>query len=991
MSRKTRSKSRKSSKTKTRRTRTLPEKIQAAIRSDRYEEIIALVAPEYHAGRTDQGMALVLARAYQQQGCFPEQEEILLRILQDQPDCEEAWKRLGEMYVNTGRHAEAANALREFLKFQPDHELAKEYYLQSLTKSGQLDEAIRVMTERVEESEDPEEMRRLADCHLSKGNTTDAEFWFKRALETKPTLMAYKGLSSTYHATGQFLEARDILEDGLRAFPCESSDPSEKLVRVSALSDLAAAYSSLGHPERVMEIVEQMLAICPNDVERAKVQQYAMLYWHYLPTVTREICYTVSRQWEECFLRNRTQSTYSFCNSPDPHRPLRVGFVSSDIRTHSVSFFLESILDKRNPDQLKLYGYGNVTRPDETTRRLRMKMDGYHSIRQVSETRIRDWIREDRIDILIDLNGHTGDSRHDLFYPRSAPVQVTYLGYPDTTGLRSIDYRITDEICDPPGSEEFHSESLAYMPNGFLCYSPPAYAPPVADSPYQQNGYITFGSFNNSRKTTYLVRGLWAEVLKAVPDSRLLLKFKGGSDPELQQYFLEDFKKVGIESDRIEFLPHLSSVEHLKAYSRFDIMLDTYPYNGTTTTCESLWMGVPVVTLAGEIHASRVSKSILHRLGLDVFAATDPHEYVTKAAALAANHEARQTIRQTMRQRMQSSSLGNPALFCPEFQAILREMWHVWCRQQGAEINAPASPETVRISTPREQTSSPRPPKGTIRLVHSLLECGEKTLGTYLMGLGDMAVLERIHPEGLEYNNPLHQASEGLGLLNDIDLTKIQARGGMEFGEVMELIHDRCAEQHKTLAMLDWNHLDFIGTPFVRRTQASWALRRVLEGIGFQTRSVGLLRHPLHAWIGLWSKIPNINDMLPVSEFLQGYRNYCDALQDMPRLRFEDLFDDPDSQMRQVCEALNLEYRDDFQEWWRQRVREQRQEQGLDTAEPVPPVEPREFKPIPREFHQQFVECEEYWRLLEELGYEDISEEALLSSAEILTRQAQQA
>jgi len=280
----------------------------------------------------------------------------------------------------------------------------------------------------------------------------------------------------------------------------------------------------------------------------------------------------------------------------------------------------------------------------------------------------------------VDLAGHTGNNRLLAFRYRPAPVQITYLGYCNTTGLPAMQYRITDEWADPPGQEAFHTEELVRLPGGFLCYQPPAGAPPVADAPAARAGFITFGSFNIASKTTPEVVALWARILHAVPESRLILKNRSTRDQDTRDRYYALFQQHGIERERIDQISWLADHDaHLGLYSRIDIGLDTFPYNGTTTTCEALWMGVPVITLCGDRHAARVGVSLLTRLGLTELIAKTPDDYLQIARRLSQDPHTLSELRHSLRGRMQASTLGDAVAFTRELEDTYRGLWGRWC------------------------------------------------------------------------------------------------------------------------------------------------------------------------------------------------------------------------------------------------------------------------------------------------------------------------
>ena len=302
--------------------------------------------------------------------------------------------------------------------------------------------------------------------------------------------------------------------------------------------------------------------------------------------------------------------------------------------------------------------------------------DHYRLIAACSDDRVAEQIQKDRIQILVDLAGHTVDNRMPVFARRPAPVQVTWLGYPGTTGLPAMDYRITDAIADPVGkTEQYHTETLTRLKEGFLCYKPSEDSPGLSSPPVLKAGHITFGSFNNLTKVNRKVVEAWSRILRGIPGSSLLLKSKQFPDEFIEGYYRDLFSQNGIISDRIEMLSGVETLkEHLACYNRMDIALDPFPYNGTTTTFEALWMGVPVVTLAGGHHASRVGASILTHLGLEKLVAGDIRCYVDKAIQLAGDMNELKALRAEMRNRMKESPLCDAKSFAGSMESVFEEM-----------------------------------------------------------------------------------------------------------------------------------------------------------------------------------------------------------------------------------------------------------------------------------------------------------------------------
>ncbi len=377
-------------------------------------------------------------------------------------------------------------------------------------------------------------------------------------------------------------------------------------------------------------------------------------------------------------------------------RRLNVGYVSPNFHRHSVASFFEPLLAAHDRRSVRVFCYSGVQQPDDVTARLRGLADEWRDLRGVGGDAAARLIRADRIDILVDLAGHTGGGRPLLFARRPAPVQVAWLGYPNTTGLAQMDYRLTDAVVDPPGeADRLHTEKLVRLPDGFLCYQPEAGSPEPGEPPsvagVQTSGRITFGCFNNLAKVTPEMVALWARLLGAMPGSRLMMKAHALGSASARHRLLEQFAAAGIAAERVALLgPEDSAVSHLARYRDVDIALDTYPYNGTTTTCEALWMGVPVVTLAGPTHVARVGASLLKRVGLDELGAGTPEDYLARARALAGDAARLRALRAGMRARLRASPLLDAARFARAVETAYRTAWNAWLDASEPRPPAPA-------------------------------------------------------------------------------------------------------------------------------------------------------------------------------------------------------------------------------------------------------------------------------------------------------------
>ena len=318
-------------------------------------------------------------------------------------------------------------------------------------------------------------------------------------------------------------------------------------------------------------------------------------------------------------------------------KKIRIGYVSSDFKTHAVSYFSSVLFSSYDASKYEIYMYRAQTTCDKITGYFTARSSVQRDISAMDDETASCVIERDHCDLLIDLSGHSAGNRLGIFALKPARTQLTYLGYPNTTGLSTIDYRITDAIADPLGSaDNFHSEKLLRLPACFLCYTPPANVPPVSQPPFLKNGFITFGSFNNSNKISDLLLSLWKLILDNTPNARLLIKSSTYMDKQIARRLLIRCRTSGIDTQRLYILPTTVTIEeHLNLYKNVDISLDTYPYNGATTTFESLWMGVPVVTLSGNRHASRVGASVLTHAGLPELVGNTPLHYVTTASTLA--------------------------------------------------------------------------------------------------------------------------------------------------------------------------------------------------------------------------------------------------------------------------------------------------------------------------------------------------------------------
>lgn len=472
----------------------------------------------------------------------------------------------------------------------------------------------------------------------------------------------HSNLGSVYQAMGRPQDAIAAYQAALKINP-----------RLAVtLNSLGSAYLAQGDFEQAERCYRQCLVATPGDLQ---ARSNLLMLLNYLPDADPARVFAEHLEWGRV-AESRIPRLDPAGFDHDPQRRVRVGYVSPDFREHSVASFIEPVLRHHDRSRFEVCCYSSLPVPDETTLRIKASVDVWRDIHKLSDGEAARLIRDDRIDILVDLSGHTSGGRLGIFAARPAPVQMTWMGYPNTTGLGTIDYRITDGVADPAGEDAYYSEALLRLDGCFLSYRPVTDAPEPAPLPALANGHVTFGSFNNFSKINPGVLQLWAGVLKQTPGSRLLLKCPALTDAAVQERVSAALRVLDIGAERVDLLGHTPTrQEHLALYARVDIALDTFPYNGTTTTCEALWMGVPVLSLAGHHHAGRVGASLLNAAGLTDWLASTPESFVAAAQARAADVAGLARLRGSLRGQLANSPLCDAAGFVRRFEAALQQAW----------------------------------------------------------------------------------------------------------------------------------------------------------------------------------------------------------------------------------------------------------------------------------------------------------------------------
>jgi predicted O-linked N-acetylglucosamine transferase (SPINDLY family) len=660
-------------------------------------QLLQAALQHHHAGRLGEAGRLyreTLAREPQQpqamhrlgilelqQGQYAAARDLLQRALsvyvrqslpQMKQDQAEAYNNLGVAYLKLEEPARGAECLQAALQIRPDYTEAHYNLGTALLNLDRCEEAVRCFRKAIAlKSDYVEAWYNLGTSYGKQFLQEEAVASFRQALRLNP---AHAGAQ---HNLGLAFLKAEKYDEAARCFrQALALRPDNFDARIS-LSNILLYQ---GGPEQAIAALDQALLLNPDS---AIAHSNRLLILNYLPQTSGDTIYLEHRRFGERFERPLMPLWSRHDNTRDPERRLKIGYVSPDLRLHSVAFFMEPILEHHDGSAVEIYCYYNNTVQDEVAGRLRGHADHWIPCVDMSEEALAARIRADRIDILVDLAGHTGANLLTVFARKPAPVQISYLGYPATTGLKSMDWRLVTEDTDPAGAERWHTEKLYRLPRGLWCYRPPPDVPAVSPvTAARENGYITFGSMNNLAKITDVTVAAWAELLMCVPGSRLLMT--NLPEGEARAHTIRRFAARGIGADRLYLHGKLSLPDYYKQLNKIDIALDPYPYNGTTTTCQSLWMGVPVVTWSGETSVARSGYALLKTIGLSELGARDATEYVAIAAELARDLDRLEGLRRGLRTRLESSPLRDEAGITRDIEAAYREIWRLWCTDGAA-------------------------------------------------------------------------------------------------------------------------------------------------------------------------------------------------------------------------------------------------------------------------------------------------------------------
>ncbi len=552
---------------------------------------------------------------------------------------------LGAIRESRGNHSEALDCYRRAVAADP-RSLPANYNLgRMLRTSGQPARAVTHLAAALAMSPDSVQvLHEIALACKAQSKYSEALVYLQRARGLAPS---DPGLCNV---TGNVFQSQGEIEQAIRSYR-EAITLKEDFA--AAFNNLGSALVARGDVPAALESYRTAIGLRPDQPGAAS---NLLLAENYVSDNPEEL-FAHHRQYGVSLESRTPVSAHEIHTSPE--QKIRVGYLSPDFRQHSVAYFLKALFANHNHGRFHIACFSDVTSPDDMTHELKSVVAEWHDVTGLSDGEVFQLIRDRGIDILVDLAGHTAHNRLPVFAMQAAPVQASYLGYPNTTGLSAIQYRFTDAHADPPGAADAHfTETLIRLPGCFLSYTPSASCPAVGELPADNNGTITYGSFNVLAKISDACIDAWSAILKQTPDARLLLKSAGLQDRVTRDYINDRFVARGVSADRIELIARTADFRsHMSLYNRVDISLDTFPYNGTTTTCESLWMGVPVISLAGARHASRVGSSLLHQAGLDELVARTTSDYVSKATQHAGNIDRLRALRSRLRARIAASPL----------------------------------------------------------------------------------------------------------------------------------------------------------------------------------------------------------------------------------------------------------------------------------------------------------------------------------------------
>jgi len=611
---------------------------------------------------------LQIALTHFQARRFAEAEALCREALSIDPGSADAIGMLGLIAYQAGNPPAAFELLKKAVALQPQH--AKFHHDLGLVLSalGRSEQAAKAFEEAVRIRPDyADAWNNLGTVLKQLKRLRDALAAFRRAIALRPDFV------EAHYNCGNVLKELRFFDDAIAAY--------RRAIELrpdfaQALSNLGAVLKDVGEVEQSVGVTRKALEIKPDLVAASNL----LCTLHYSDHSTPESLYREHENWDLVFGRQFARDIRKHQNDPSPGRVIRVGYVSPDLSRHPVGRCLVPVLSNHDHTSFQIIAYSDAPSPDDVTARLRACTDVWRETAHLRDDQLAELIRQDGVDILIDLASHTNGNRLAVFARKPAPVQVTWLGMPTTTGLSAMDYRLSDPYLDPPDiATERYSERTVRLPHCYWPYDRPSLTATINAPPSIVNGFITFGCLNNCCKMSDATLQLWARVLLAVPDSRLLLRAASGHAASRIQ---NAFGRAGVDPSRLDFVDHQPHEQYLATYNRIDIGLDTVAYGGHVTSLDSLWMGVPVVTLAGDVPVRRAGLSFCANLSLPNLVATTAGDFVRIASELAADRAALSQYRATLRVRLEASPIMDGPTYARDLEKVFRDLWSQWCAQR---------------------------------------------------------------------------------------------------------------------------------------------------------------------------------------------------------------------------------------------------------------------------------------------------------------------
>ena len=617
--------------------------------------------PGYAPARFNLGLAL------REMGQLEAAESCFVTALEQAPDYVEAIDALGATRLALGRASEAEALHRQTLALEPDSAPTYNNLGNTLQVQGRLEAAVEAYRAALSRRpEIPEARNNLGSALQHLGRLEEALEHFEAASQLRP------GYAEAVNNGGATLVSLGRLSEGVARL---RQAVALRLDYAEAWINLGGALLGQGEIDEALDCLRRAVEVRGGLAEAHSALVFGM---HYSPRFDPAALSDEARLWGRRYTPP-LDSLPCHANAPDPDRPLRVGYVSADLHRHPVGYFLEQVLACHSRAAVETYCYSSNDYQDDLTARLKLGAHHWREIRTLSDAEAADRIRQDQIDLLIDLGGHSARARLSIFGLKPAPVQASWLGYFDTTGLPAMDYLIADQHVAPPGADQHYVERLIRLPRHYLCYQPPLEAPPVAELPARRAGRLTFGCFNNVAKVNPDVVALWSRLLDLLPEARLLLLATAFDDDAVRERYRACFAAHGLGPERLELRGRAPYFDYLRSYGEVDIALDPFPYTGGTTSVEALWMGVPVVSLTGQTFVSRMGLTYATAAGLRDLVSDSQERYLRTALELAADLPRLAELRRELRPRLRASALCDGPGFTRQLEAAFRQMWRGWC------------------------------------------------------------------------------------------------------------------------------------------------------------------------------------------------------------------------------------------------------------------------------------------------------------------------